>query len=182
MALLVEALKLTHDEKYEEAQKLRDRAFESAPATAGKIDDQPFAWLADADPRLGPMLEAVVNGRYYWIPVHRLREIRLEKPVDLRDLVWTPAQLTLANGGQSVALIPTRYSGTEQAEDPRLLMARSTEWSERPGGLHLGLGQRLFTTDVGEHSIMDVRVVTLEGSDSDAASEKAAGFENPATA
>ncbi|MEA2654853.1 MAG: type secretion system protein ImpE, partial [Chloroflexota bacterium] len=133
MAWVVQALKLSAEEKFEEAAALRDKAFEAAPATSGKINDQPFAWIADADPRLGPVLEAVVNGRYYWIPFGRLREVRVEKPVDLRDVAWTPAHLTLANGGETVALIPTRYPGSESAADSKLVMARATEWVERPG-------------------------------------------------
>jgi type VI secretion system protein ImpE len=161
MALLVQALKLAADDKVEEAQALRERAFEAAPTTPGRIDDQPFEWLADADPRLGPMLEAIVNGRYYWIPFHRLTEIQLEKPSDLRDMVWTAANLTLENGGQSVALIPTRYPGSEDAPDARLAMARATEWRERPFGLFEGIGQRVLATDQGEHALMDTRVVSL---------------------
>ena len=118
MALLLQAAdSWSAEEKFEEARRLRDQAFEAAPATAAAIDDQPFEWIADADPRLGPLLEAIVNGRYYWIPFARLREIRIEKPVDLRDLAWTPALLTLANGGETVALIPTRYPGSESASD-----------------------------------------------------------------
>ena len=34
----------------------------------GDIDGRPFEWIADADTRLGPVLEAVINGRYYWVP------------------------------------------------------------------------------------------------------------------
>jgi type VI secretion system protein ImpE len=33
----------------------------------------------------------------------------LEAPEDLRDLVWMPAHLRFENGGESLALIPTRY-------------------------------------------------------------------------
>jgi type VI secretion system protein ImpE len=112
---------------------------------------------------LGPLLEAIVNGRYYWIPFARLRELRIEKPCDLRDIAWTPAHITLENGGDTVALIPTRYPGTERAPDPRLIMARGTEWLERPGSTFLGVGQRLFATDQGEHGLMDVRVIEFEG-------------------
>jgi type VI secretion system protein ImpE len=137
------------------------------------MDDLPFAWIADADPRLGPMLEAIVNGKYYWIPFARLREIRVEKPVDLRDVAWTPAHLTLANGGETVALIPTRYPGSEKATTPGLVMARATEWVERPGQTFLGLGQRLLATDQGEHALMDVRVIQLEGTDTPAEAEGA---------
>ncbi|HEX2657316.1 MAG TPA: type VI secretion system accessory protein TagJ, partial [Polyangia bacterium] len=105
-ALLVQAVSLSAAGKFEEARQLRDKAFEDAPATGGQIDDQPFAWIADADPRLGPQLEAIVNGRYYWIPFSRLREIRVEKPTDLRDVAWLPVNLLLANGGETVALVP----------------------------------------------------------------------------
>jgi type VI secretion system protein ImpE len=162
MAWVVQALKLSAEEKFEEAAALRGKAFEAAPATSGKINDQPFAWIADADPRLGPVLEAVVNGRYYWIPFGRLREVRVEKPVDLRDVAWTPAHLTLANGGETVALIPTRYPGSESAPDSKLVMARATEWVERPGSMYLGLGQRLLATDQGEFPLMDVRTIQLD--------------------
>src|SRR5262245_11087520 len=50
------------------SHELRARAFEEAPATQGTIDGKPFEWIADADSRLGPVLEAVINGRYYWVP------------------------------------------------------------------------------------------------------------------
>jgi type VI secretion system protein ImpE len=162
MALLVQALTLIGAGKYEEARSLREKALENAPATTGTIDDQPFAWIADADQRLGPLLEAIVNGRYYWIPFDRLREIRIEKPTDLRDIAWTPVNLLLANGGEAVALVPTRYPGSQAASDARLVMARATEWIEHPGETFLGLGQRLFATDQGEYGLMDVRVIKLD--------------------
>jgi type VI secretion system protein ImpE len=161
MALLLRAAQLCAEGRFEDAHRLRERAFEEAPVTPGSIDDQPFAWIADADARLGPMLEAIVNGRYYWIPFMRLVEIRIDKPVDLRDVAWIPVTLTFTNGGESVALVPTRYPGSESSPDPRIVLARSTEWTERPGETHLGSGQRLLATDQGEFPIMDVRVVKL---------------------
>jgi type VI secretion system protein ImpE len=182
MALLVEALRLTAEEKFEDARGLRDKAFESAPATAGKIDDQPFAWLADADQRLGPMLEAIVKGQYYWIPFSRVREIRIEKPTDLRDVAWTAANLLLVNGGETVALIPTRYPGSESASDTKLVMARGTEWLERPAETFLGVGQRLLATDQGEFGLMDVRNIKLDSVADDEAegSPVAGGATGPA--
>ena len=83
MALLVEALRRTGEKKFEEAAKLREQAFEAAPATSGSVNDQKFEWIGDADQRIGPMLEVIVNGRYYWIPFGRLSEVRIEKPADL---------------------------------------------------------------------------------------------------
>src|SRR6185369_3438799 len=175
IATLVQALQLTAAGKFEEAAALRDRAFADAPATSGNADNQPFAWISDADSRLGPVLEAIVNGKYYWIPFSRLREIKIEKPVDLRDIVWTPAQLMFANGGETVALIPTRYPGSESAAASSVVMARSTEWTEHPGSTFLGLGQRLLTTDQGELGLMDLRLIKLDSVDDSAPAAPAEG-------
>ncbi len=42
-------------------------------------------------PAWAPVLEAMVNGKYYWIPFSRLASIVIEAPADLRDRVWLPA-------------------------------------------------------------------------------------------
>src|SRR3954467_12683874 len=62
MALLIESLLAAGNGDPERSQQLRARAFEEAPATAGTIDARPFSWIADADSRIGPALEAVING------------------------------------------------------------------------------------------------------------------------
>jgi len=161
-ALLVQSLFLGAQGRTEESEKLHEQAFEQAPTSAGKIDDQPFAWLADADVRLGPILEAIVDGKYYWIPFGNLRAIRVEKPADLRDLAWIPAYLTLANGGEVVSLIPTRYPGSEASSDPLIRMARKTDWHERKDGTSTGLGQRMFATDQGDCPLLEVRSIEFD--------------------
>jgi type VI secretion system protein ImpE len=162
IALLVEALRLAATGEIEQSQQVRDEAFAAAPATRGVIDDQPFEWIADADPRLGPVLETIVSGRYYWVPFNHIREIRLEAPADLRDMVWMPAYFTWANGGESVGLIPTRYAGSQASADPQLRMARRTDWADRGADFFVGLGQRMLATDAGEHPIMDARAIRFE--------------------
>ena len=144
------------------AATLRGEAFEEAPATSGTLDGRPFAWIADADSRLGPILEAVVNGRYYWVPFHRIRRIEVDEPADLRDVVWTPVHTTWANGGEGVAFVPTRYVGSEEAEDPAVRLARRTVWAEHGNGVFHGSGQRILATDADEVSLMDVRRVELD--------------------
>ncbi len=161
VALLMEALKLTAQGQHGKSQQLRAMAFEAAPSTSGVIDGQPFEWIADADTRLGPVLEAIVNGRYYWIPFHRILKIQIDKPADLRDLVWMPAHFAWANGGETVGMIPTRYPGSEASEDNQIRMGRKTDWAELAEDMHAGLGQRMLATDAGEHSLMDVREVQL---------------------
>ena len=92
LAYLIEALSASAGGDKGQAQSLRSKAFDEAPASAGVVDGQAFEWIADADMRLGPVLEAIVNGRYYWVPFDRLSRIVFEAPADLRDFVWMPAQ------------------------------------------------------------------------------------------
>ncbi|CAD6877418.1 Protein of avirulence locus ImpE [Methylomonas albis] len=157
IALLIEAGKLSAEARYEQAGELRDQAFELAPAISGSFNGSEFDWIADSDTRIGPVVEAIVNGRYYWIPFSRIARIQIEAPSDLRDLVWLPAQFTWVNGGTAFGLIPSRYPGSDKAEDAMLRLARKTEWIELPAGHYHGLGQRILVTDQGEHALFDAR-------------------------
>ena len=162
---LVEALRWTAEGQYEAANQLRERAFEAAPAVPGSINGQRFQWLADADPRLGPVLEAIVAGRYLWIPFQHIRSIRLEAPADLRDMVWMPAQFTWVNGGEAVGVLPSRYPGSESNPDPLIRLARKTDWQEVAPGLQLGQGQRLLATDEDDFPLLDIRQLDCEVED-----------------
>jgi type VI secretion system protein ImpE len=162
LALLIESLLQKGQGNAAMADDLAARAFDAAPEVSGKIDAVPFAWLADGDSRLGPVLEACVNGRYYWVPLSRLSRVELDAPEDLRDCVWTPATLMFSNGGETVALIPTRYPGSESSDDGSICLARKTEWIDAGNERWFGLGQRVFATDAGDHAIMAVRVIELD--------------------
>lgn len=159
LALLIESLLSAGQGDTAQAASLRERAFEEAPATTGTADEQPFAWIADADMRLGPVCEAVINGKYYFVPFSALTRISIEAPEDLRDLVWMPAHFEFTNGGEAVGVIPTRYPGSEQSADPLIRLARKTEWTEVGNGVFHGLGQRIFTTDEGDLPLMGLREI-----------------------
>lgn len=161
IGLLIEAVRLLAQGQDQAAADLRGRAFDAAPASPGMLDGQPFEWIADADPRLGPVLEVIVNGRYFWVPFTNIREIRIEPPADLRDFVWAPAYFTWVNGGEAVGVIPTRYPASESNPDDLIRLARKTEWIDRGHDLFVGQGQRLLATDAGEHALLDIRTITL---------------------
>lgn len=163
MALLIESLLQAGQGQQAQAQALADRAFEAAPASEGRLNGQPFAWIADADSRLGPVLEAMINGRYYWLPFSRLSHVRMEAPTDLRDFVWLPATVTFVNGGEAIAMLPTRYPGTERSGEDALLMARQTTWQPAGAERWFGLGQRVLVTDQGEHDLLGIREIELNG-------------------
>lgn len=163
LALLIESLLVAGRGDAARSADLRQRAFEEADTSSGEVNGQAFEWIADADSRLGPVLEAVINGRYYWVPFSRLSQVTLEAPEDLRDLVWMPAQLQFANGGESVGLIPTRYAGSESSADGLIALARRTVWEELAADTHRGLGQRVLATDAGDVPLLDVRALIVRG-------------------
>lgn len=159
VAFMLEAVRAEVDGDHAQAADLRDRALAMAPAVPGRRDDTEFEWLADADSRLGPLLEVVVNGKYFWVPFERIQSITFEPPADLRDLVWTPAEFVWANGGETVGIIPSRYPATHTAPDPDLLLARKTEWLEVNENAYHGLGQRMFATDTEDFSLLETREI-----------------------
>lgn len=162
IALALEALKLVGQGSCAQAAELRELAFEDAPASSGTLNGEAFAWLADADSRIGPFFEAIVNGNYYWIPMHRMAKVEIEAPADLRDLVWLPAQFSWVNGGQAIGLIPTRYPGSESNSDGAIRLARRTEWTDLGDDTFGGLGQRLMATDANEYPLLEIREIVFD--------------------
>jgi len=169
---MVQACQMLAEGNAQAAAELRASAFEAAPATSGTIEysehasaekpaSEAFEWIADADARLGPVIELVVDGRYYWAPFDRLKEIRFEKPADLRDTVWLPAHVTWSTAASTVAFVPARYAGTEASADGRLLLSRHTEWESAGGEGSRGIGQRLIATDAGEFGLLTIRRIVL---------------------
>jgi type VI secretion system protein ImpE len=161
LALLIESRLLAGRGEAAHSEELRLRAFDEAPASSGDLDGRPFEWVADADTRLGPVLEAIINGRYYWVPFSRVSKMTLEPPEDLRDLVWMPAHLQFDNGGESLALIPTRYPGSQSSEDGTIALARKTSWEAIGENTFRGLGQRIIATDAGETPMLEIRAISL---------------------
>jgi type VI secretion system protein ImpE len=162
IAGMLKALALEGEGKSAEAAALRAESCEGAPASAGKLDGEPFQWLADADSRLGPILEVLLNGAYYWVPLHRVQKINIDPTADARDLIWLPAQFTWTNEGEAVGFIPARYPGSEASAEDAIRMSRKTEWRELAESSFAGLGQRLLATDSAEYPLLEIREVTFD--------------------
>jgi type VI secretion system protein ImpE len=162
MAKLYEAWRFDAKGEHKAAAALRTVALEEAPATSGTIENDSFEWIADADSRLGPVLETIVNGRYFWMPFQRLSMLAVDPPTDLRDQVWMPARFTLVNEGETVGLIPTRYFKSEESKDPLVRLARKTDWAELAPECFAGSGQRMLVTEKGDYPLMDVRQIRFD--------------------
>ena len=137
-----------------------EAALADAPATAGSLDGEAFEWIADADLRFGPMLEAVIGDHYGLVPFAALKRLKVTEPVDLRDTVWLQVELETKTGQTSMAFVPVLYPGTPATGDAALMLARRTDWVEK-NGIEAGLGQRVINTDGPEAGILGIRDIRL---------------------
>ncbi|MEM1070810.1 MAG: type VI secretion system accessory protein TagJ [Planctomycetota bacterium] len=170
IAQMIEALRFTCQQEYAAAAALRDEAFQGAPATPGKLSlrsgedgqEESFQWLADADSRMGPILEVILQGKLYWVPIHRVAKIEFHDINDLRDCVWIPAQFTWEGGGEMVGMMPVRYPGSQTDTEGAVQLARKTRWDEREAETYLGFGQRMLATDQNEYPLLDIATITFD--------------------
>ena len=162
VGMMIQALAMHTRGDLAGASQLRTLALQSAAPNPGKVNGEPVAWLSDADSRLGPIVEAMVFGKYYWIPFQRIRRITLEAPTDLRDLVWIPVTFEWSNGGQLSGHVPVRYPGTESSVDGALQLARKTEFSEPIAGTYIGHGQRMWASDVADYPLFEAKTIEFD--------------------
>ena len=166
IALQVRVLELLSRNEGAAAAELSKQAWGAAPNCPGRINGDAFDWIADADARLGPILEAVVDGIYYWVPFVRIQSITMEEPKTLGDLVWVRAVFQWMGGTGATGFIPARYCGSETSTEDDLQLARKTEWVERPDGWSFGVGQRLFVTSQPDkdYPVLDARRIEFRAS------------------
>lgn len=161
--MLINALQFDLAGDYAKASNLRTEAMELAPTILTRVDgNQAMAWFADADSRLGPALEVMVNGGFYWVPQDAVKEVVFDPVEDLRDLIWRPLSITFANEGKFVGFMPVRYPGSECSENVQHQLARLTEWQDRGNDNYIGLGQRMFATPEDDFAMLDVQSLQFE--------------------
>lgn len=140
----------------------RDAAFSEAPDTPGSCDGKRFEWIADADARFGPAVEAIVGGRYGLIGFDQITGITSAGPQDLRDIIWYPVEIAFSNGQSAAAFLPARYAGSEASQDPAVQLGRTTSWTDREWGPQ-GMGQRLLSFSDGEDmGLLELRQLVFD--------------------
>ncbi len=161
MGLMVQANQAFCKGNVDDAVQLRAQALRQVKPVPGTIDGQEFNVLTDGDSRFGPILEAVVEGTYYWVPTTRVQAIEITKPVDVQDLIWVQALFTWSNGGTAGGYIPVRYPGSDQTADNEIKLSRKTVWEAKSEKYHVGLGQRLLATETGSFPLLGIGKITL---------------------
>lgn len=145
----------------------RDAALEKAAANPGQLTTQDgqsvaFDWLMDGDCRFGPVCEAIVNGRYFWLPFSAISAMQFQPPASVTDLVWRHTLVRLQDGSEQVCQIPVRYPLADEADD-RFKLARVTEWQAMADDAphYLGTGQKVWLNDGAEYPLLDLLTVSF---------------------
>lgn len=135
------------------------RAQQADEPRSGTVNGQAFGWLCDGDARLGPCLELIVRGSYFWVPWSRISRLRSRAPTEIRDRLWLHAYVEFGDEGATEVFLPARYPGAA-GDEQRL--ARVTEWVALGDDLYLGRGQKTLLTDSGEHGLLDIRELVFD--------------------
>jgi type VI secretion system protein ImpE len=159
MALIAKGIELYAKGHSSEAATLLVRARRDSEESPATVNEKPCSSIADADVRFGGMLEALIESKYYWVPLTRLKEIRMEVPKTIRDTLWLPAQFVWTNGGQALGLLPVRYPGIDPSSEAELQLGHRTDWTEISENAVVGAGQRVLSVDDSDLSLLELRIV-----------------------
>jgi type VI secretion system protein ImpE len=134
-------------EEGSKAAQTRQKALSEAPLSKGRHGRSAFEWIADGDERLGPVIEIILGGVYYWIPFDMVESLEISAPKKAMELVWTPVELKLSGHPARIAYMPSRYTLAKNERTDAFLTGAETVWKELPGGAWRGCGQRTWIVD-----------------------------------
>lgn len=112
---------------------------------SGQTGPLSFEGFRNCDTRLSPVIEAVIDGVYTWIPLSDLQRLSIpERPDLVQDLVWCPVILMLTDSEVRHGHLFTTYPGTAEHGSTAAKLARTVEWDESLQSLDIARGLQLF--------------------------------------
>lgn len=161
--LHMEAIACIRERKLSQARELLDRAEEERPALPGKFSGKPFQDFRDCNDLTAPVLELVVHDKYTWLPLEQIRQIEIDPPKQLRDILWASARIISVNGVTGEVIIPALYAGTSASSDDSARLGRVTDWQKLGDDVYRGIGLRLFQVDEEDHPLFELESIRFDG-------------------
>ena len=156
------ARKCLENKQLDQAKELFQQIDAQCLPIRGSVNGKRFSSLSDTDSMLGHFIEAIVYERYLWIPIEEIRELSIEEPKTLLDLLWISARITTLSGLTLNCYLPVLYPGTGYCADDQVRLGRVTEWASEGNGLSRGLGQHVFSTGDEEVALLDIREAVFD--------------------
>ena len=161
--LHMEAISCIREGKLSQARELLDRAEEERPALPGKFGAKPFQDFRDCNDLTAPVLEVVVHDKYTWLPLEQIRQIEIDPPKQLRDMLWASGRLISTNGVTGEVIIPALYAGTSTSADDSARLGRLTDWQRLSDDLYRGVGLHLFLVGEEDHPLFELESIKFDG-------------------
>ncbi len=138
----------------------------AAGPASGVGDGQAFADLRDSDPRVGANIEVFIAGSYTWIPTAYMRRLEIEKPENLRDLLWARARIETSPAFRlqdlGEVLIPVLAPLSWKHPDEAVQLGRLSVWEdagEEDSVDEVLYGHRLMLVDGEEVPLLELRSI-----------------------
>jgi type VI secretion system protein ImpE len=158
--LHLEALDLVRQSRLVEAREALDRAGTMMRAPLrGTVGEAPFDEFRDADDILAPVLEVISSAGYFWVPWEHIQHLAVSTPRNLRDLLWTPADLATFDGQLGQVFLPNLYPGTGSHPDDLVRLGRTTVWLDLGAGIVRGAGPKVFLAGDETFTLPELGVV-----------------------
>jgi type VI secretion system protein ImpE len=157
--------------KIEEAAALFSQ-IDSQTVISGTVNGKSFTGLKDTDIYVSRFLEAFVHERYVWIPFESVRELSVNPPKTLFDLIWAPAVVTTWKGLTLNCFLPVLYAESFLNEDDRIKLGRMTDWENLGSSFEKGMGQHVYQIGEDEVAILEVREMIINPPASEVKDEK----------
>src|SRR5512142_2311665 len=141
-ALHIEAIRALKQNRAGEIESLLSESSRLRRPVSGARDGSRFEDIRDADDLIAPFLEVLIQQEYAWIPFEQIRNLEIDAPRTLRDLLWIPARLELAQKQVGDVFIPVQYSGSSEDSRDEVKLGRMTDWKSVSEGRYAGAGQR----------------------------------------
>ena len=159
--LRLEALENLRLRRPTEAKALLEQADDKAPELKGTLNDKPFNVLRDCDDLFGSVLEMVVQGEYYWVPLEEITNLSVREPKNPRDLIWAPARVELKQGSGGDVFLPALYPGSHASADDTLRLGRATDWTSDDNGPVRGIGARQLLVEDDAVNLVECRELRI---------------------
>lgn len=159
--LYFKALEAAVQGNKEVAADLYQKIEAAKPLLSGTINKEAFSGLSDTDTLLNGFLEAMEYDRYLWIPFEAIREITVQSPRTLIDLIWAKGSVTTWEGLTMACFFPVLYPLSHCHTDHRVKMGRMTDWQPLGGPYARAWGQHMFQIGERDISLLEIETVVF---------------------
>jgi type VI secretion system protein ImpE len=130
----------------------------------GMVNDKPFTYFADADPRIGARLELFAAGNYLLLPIEHVASIQIPPPKRLRDLIWTPAAVRTTPSFKGTelgeVLLPVLAPFSWRHPEEAVRLGRMTVWEKTDGAeFQVPFGQKVWQVDDEDVPFLELRAL-----------------------